>query len=168
MKVLKINLGGENPSPTSGRFWTKTLVMALAIFITSFLLPCVKVDSVISAVIAAVVISLLNAFLKPLLVLISAPLILMSFGLFQLIINAFIVILTSRLVTGFSVSSFIDAVWFSIVVTIVSFLLDLPAKIKRVKQSFSPFEKEQIKEEDCFTEYQEVDSEQEDNDNKDK
>lgn len=142
--------------------------MALAIFITSFLLPCVKVDSVISAVIAAVVISLLNAFLKPLLVLISAPLILMSFGLFQLIINAFIVILTSRLVTGFSVSSFIDAVWFSIVVTIVSFLLDLPAKIKRVKQSFSPFEKEQIKEEDCFTEYQEVDSEQEDNDNKDK
>lgn len=168
MKVFKINLGSENPSPASGRFWTKTLVMALAIFITSFLLPCVKVDSVISAVIAAVVISLLNAFLKPLLVLISAPLILMSFGLFQLIINAFIVILTSRLVTGFSVSSFMDAVWFSIVVTIISFLLDLPAKIKRVKQSFSPFEKEQIKEEDCFTEYQEVDSEQEDNDNKDK
>ncbi|MEE1098068.1 MAG: phage holin family protein [Bacteroidales bacterium] len=168
MKVLKINLGGENPSPSSGRFWTKALVMALAIFITSFLLPFIKVETPISAIIAAVVISLLNAFLKPLLMLISAPLIMMSFGLFQLIINAFIVLLTSNFVNGFEVSSFIDAVWFSIVVTIVSFLLDLPAKIKRVKQSFSPFEKEQIKEEDCFTEYQEVDSEQEDNDNKDK
>lgn len=164
MKVFKINLGSENPSPTSGRFWTKTLVMALAIFITSFLLPFVKVSSPLSAIIAAVVISLLNAFLKPLLMLISAPLILMSFGLFQLIINAFIVILTSRLVTGFSVSSFIDAVWFSIVVTIVSFLLDLPAKIKRVKQSISPFQNEENKKEDDFAEYQEVESTEEEKD----
>ena len=164
MKVFKINLGSENPSPTSGRFWTKTLVMALAIFITSFLLPFVKVSSPLSAIIAAVVISLLNAFLKPLLMLIAAPLILMSFGLFQLIINAFIVILTSRLVTGFSVSSFIDAVWFSIVVTIVSFLLDLPAKIKRVKQSISPFQNEENKKEDDFAEYQEVESTEEEKD----
>ena len=151
MKVFKINLGSENPSPTSGRFWTKTLVMALAIFITSFLLPCVEVDSVISAVIAAVVISLLNAFLKPLLMLIAAPLIMISFGLFMLIINAFIVILTSYLVAG-------------LVVTIVSFLLDLPAKIKRVKQSISPFQNGENKKEDDFAEYQEVESTEEEKD----
>lgn len=164
MKVFKINLGSENPSPTSGRFWTKTLVMALAIFITSFLLPFVKVSSPLSAIIAAVVISLLNAFLKPLLMLISAPLIMMSFGLFMLIINAFIVILTSYLVAGFEVSAFIDAVWFSIVVTIVSFLLDLPAKIKRVKQSISPFQNGENKKEDDFAEYQEVESTEEEKD----
>ncbi len=164
MKVFRINLGGENPSPSSGRFWTKALVMALAIFITSFLLPFIKVETPISAIIAAVVISLLNAFLKPLLMLISAPLIMMSFGLFQLIINAFIVLLTSHFVNGFEVSSFTDAVWFSIVVTLISFLLDLPARIRRIKKSFFPFEQEKPKKEEGFTDYEEVETEEESND----
>ena len=130
MKVFKINLGSDNPSPLSGRFWTKALVMALAIFICSLLFKFVDISSPLAAVVAALVISLLNAFIKPLLTLISAPLILMSFGLFQLIINAVIVLLTSHLVKGFHVGGLLDAVLFSIVVTFISFLLDLPIKIR--------------------------------------
>lgn len=168
MKVFKINLGSDNPSPLSGRFWTKALVMALAIFICSLLFKFVDVSSPLAAVVAALVISLLNAFIKPLLTLISAPLILMSFGLFQLIINAVIVLLTSHLVKGFHVGGLLDAVLFSIVVTFISFLLDLPIKIKRMKDALFPKEYRDFKEDEEFTPYEEVDSTTEDEDKEEK
>ena len=168
MKVFKINLGSDNPSPLSGRFWTKALVMALAIFICSLLFKFVDVSSPLAAVVAALVISLLNAFLKPLLTLISTPLILMSFGLFQLIINAVIVLLTSHLVKGFHVGGLLDAVLFSIVVTFISFLLDLPIKIKRIKDALFPNEDRDFKEDEEFTPYEEVDSTTEDEDKEEK
>lgn len=168
MKVFKINLGSDNPSPLSGRFWTKALVMALAIFICSLLFKFVDVSSPLAAVVAALVISLLNAFLKPLLTLISAPLILMSFGLFQLIINAVIVLFTSHLVKGFHVGGLLDAVLFSIVVTFISFLLDLPIKIKRMKDALFPKEDRDFKEDEEFTPYEEVDSTTEDEDKEEK
>ena len=168
MKVFKINLGSDNPSPLSGRFWTKALVMALAIFICSLLFKFVDVSSPLAAVVAALVISLLNAFIKPLLTLISAPLILMSFGLFQLIINAVIVLLTSHLVKGFHVGGLLDAVLFSIVVTFISFLLDLPIKIKRMKDALFSKEDRDFKEDEEFTPYEEVDSTTEDEDKEEK
>lgn len=168
MKVFKINLGSDNPSPLSGRFWTKALVMALAIFICSLLFKFVDVSSPLAAVVAALVISLLNAFIKPLLTLISAPLILMSFGLFQLIINAVIVLLTSHLVKGFHVGGLLDAVLFSIVVTFISFLLDLPIKIKRMKDALFQKEDRDFKEDEEFTPYEEVDSTTEDEDKEEK
>lgn len=168
MKVFKINLGSDNPSPLSGRFWTKALVMALAIFICSLLFKFVDVSSPLAAVVAALVISLLNAFLKPLLTLISTPLILMSFGLFQLIINAVIVLLTSHLVKGFHVGGLLDAVLFSIVVTLISFLLDLPIKIKRMKDALFPERDNEKEEEEEFTPYEEMDSDFDDEDKEEK
>ena len=172
MKGIRINITLSSPSPLKKSFWTKTLVMALAIFIASLLFKFVDVSSIFSAIAAALVISLLNAFLKPLLMLISAPLILMSLGLFQLIINAVIVLLASHLVKGFHVDGLMDAVLFSIVVTLISFLLDLPQRIKKIKDSmyFDDKETDEAKEE--FTDYEEVEQDDEiqdtENENKNK
>lgn len=160
MKGIRINISSGSPSPWKKGFWTKTLVMALAIFIASLLFK----SSIFSAVAAALVISLLNAFLKPLLMLISAPLILMSLGLFQLVINAVIVLMTSHLVKGFHVDGLMDAVLFSIVVTLISFLLDLPQRVKRIKDSISFEEKEEADDKEGFTDYEEVENEDETHD----
>ncbi len=92
----------------------------------------------------------------------------MSFGLFQLIINAVIVLLTSHLVKGFHVGGLLDAVLFSIVVTFISFLLDLPIKIKRMKDALFPKEDRDFKEDEEFTPYEEVDSTTEDEDKEEK
>lgn len=164
MKGIRINISSGSPSPWKKGFWTKTLVMALAIFIASWLFKFVDVSSIFSAVAAALVISLLNAFLKPVLMLISAPLILMSLGLFQLVINAVIVLLTSHLVKGFHVDGLMDAVLFSIVVTLISFLLDLPQRVKRIKDSISFEEKEEADDKEGFTDYEEVENEDETHD----
>ncbi len=161
MKVFKINLGGEAPSPMQGRFWTKALVMALAIFIASLLFNFVEVSSPLVALVAAIVLSLLNAFLRPLLTLISAPLILFSFGLFRLIINAVLVLLTSHLVKGFTVESFTDAICFSITVTIISYILDLAEKIRQIKRAMSQSAQPQSPKEEEFTSYTEVEEDTE-------
>lgn len=164
MKGIRINLSSGSPSPLKKGFWTRTLVMALAIFIASWLFKFFDLTSIFSAVAAALVISLLNAFLKPVLMLISAPLILMSLGLFRLVINAVIVLLASHLVKGFHVDGFLDAVLFSIVVTLISFLLDLPQRVKRIKDSISFEEKEEADDKEGFTDYEEVENEDETHD----
>lgn len=166
MKIVKININSGYPSPMKGSFWTKVLVMALAIFITSLLFDIADVHSPLSAIVAAVVISLLNAFLRPLLLLISVPLIVMSLGLFSLVINAMIILLTSHLVKGFHVDGLWDAILFSIVVTIISFLLDLPQRIRKTREMFA--EKEDEKEDEGFTDYEDVTEEEKDKEDKTK
>ena len=159
MKAYKINLNDDSPSPIKGRFWIKVLIMSISVLIASYLFNFVQISSFTTAIISALVISLLNVFLKPILKLLSAPLILMSFGLFQLFINAFIILLTSRFVSDFRVESFSDAFWFSIVITIINFLLELPNKIQRIKKNLTPQNENQIEENEEFTSYEEVEDE---------
>lgn len=80
----------------------------------------------------------------------------MSLGLFQLVINAVIVLLASHLVKGFHVDGFLDAVLFSIVVTLIGFLLDLPQRVKRIKDTLTFGEKEEEDGKEVFTDYEEV------------
>lgn len=159
MKIYKINLNDDSPSPMKGRFWIKVVIMSISVLIASYLFNFVQISSFTTAIISALVISLLNAFLKPILKLLSAPLILMSFGLFQLFINAFIILLTSYLVADFKVESFSDAFWFSIVITIINFLLEIPEKVQRIKKNFTSQNDNQIKENEEFISYEEVEKE---------
>ena len=73
--------------------------------------------------IAALVLGVLNALVKPILRLISLPFIILTFGLFLVVINALLLWLTSRLVSGFHVHGFRHAVGASLVVSLVSMLL---------------------------------------------
>lgn len=135
-----MNFSGDNPSILSSRFWVKTLLMAISIFITCYLFSFAKVDGVIDALLAAILISLLNASLKPILVLLSMPLMVTTLGLFNLVINAIIILLTSYFLKGFEVNGFWDAILFSIIITTMSFILDLILKLyqakKQVEDSF--------------------------------
>jgi putative membrane protein len=155
MKGFKINFNGSNFSLTSARFWTKILVMTIAIFLTSYMFSIAKVSNPLSALGAAIVISLLNAFLRPILTLVSMPLIMASFGLFFLVINAFIVLLTSAIIPGFDVKGFWDAMLFSIIVTLISYLLELPIKRRGYRKTL-----EEDKEKEEFTSYEDVTDEE--------
>lgn len=129
-----MNFSGDNPSILSKRFWVKTLIMAISIFITCYLFSFAKVDGIVDALLAAIIISLLNAFLKPILVLFSLPLMVTTLGLFNLVINAIIILLTSYLLKGFEVYGFWDAILFSIIITVISFIIDLTIKLYQTKK----------------------------------
>lgn len=91
---------------------------------TAYLLPGVEVSSLTSTVAVAVLLALFNTFLKPLLVILTLPVTILTLGLFTLVINALLVLLVSSLVPGFEVSGFVWALIFGLVLSIVNTLLN--------------------------------------------
>lgn len=112
-------------------FLARLIISTLAVMVTSFLLPGVHIDSALTAILVAFVLSLLNAVIKPLLVLLTIPITLFTFGLFLLVINAMIIQLASWIVPGFVLSGFWSAFFFSIVLSIITAIMDGMAKKPR-------------------------------------
>lgn len=106
------------------RFLLNALVTGFLILVISQFLKGVEVKDPVHALIVALVLSLLNTFLKPLLVLLTIPLTLFSFGLFLLFINAFIILIADRLIEGFSVNGFGWAFLFSIILSLFNSLFE--------------------------------------------
>lgn len=110
------------------------LVTAICVIITSYLLPGIDVAGVWPAIVVAGILGLLNAFLKPILVLLSIPVTLITLGLFLLVINGFTVWLTGQIVPEyFFVKSFGWAVLFSIVLSITNSITESILGLKEDK-----------------------------------
>ncbi len=109
-------------------FLIKVIVTTFAVVIGAHIMPGVSVDSFLTAVVVAFVLGIFNAILKPVLVLLTLPVTVLSLGLFLLVINAFIILLTDYFVTGFDVPSFWTALFFSIILSVITWLLELPVK----------------------------------------
>ncbi|MRR14404.1 phage holin family protein [archaeon] len=105
------------------RILVKWLLMTVAIMITAYLLPGVSVQSLWAALVTALVLGLVNAVLRPILIVLTLPLTVLTLGLFILILNGFLVLLTSAMVSGFHVLNFWWAFLFSLVFSVVSFVL---------------------------------------------
>lgn len=101
----------------------RILATALLVMLISQLMGGVHVDSFMTSIIVAIVLGLLNVFIKPLIVLFTLPVTVLTFGLFLLIINAVIIMLCTEIVGGFSVNSFWTALWFSIILSIAQSLV---------------------------------------------
>lgn len=95
------------------------IVSAIAIGVTSFLIPGVQV-TIVGAFILAVVLGLINMFLKPALVVLTLPVTLVTLGLFSLVLNALLILLAEKIVPGFTVSGFWTALLFSLVLSLVN------------------------------------------------
>lgn len=108
------------------QFVIQIVISTLAVLITAFLLSGVQIEdnSFFTAVIVAAVLSFLNAVIKPLMILLTIPITVMTMGIFLLAINAFMIQLTANLVDGFSVASFWSALWFSLILSIVTSILE--------------------------------------------
>lgn len=101
----------------------KLLLNALAVFVIAYVLNGVHVDSYMTALIVAVVLSVLNLFVKPVLVIFTLPITIVTLGLFLLVINALIILLADKLIDGFSVSSIWIAILFSILLSVLQSIL---------------------------------------------
>jgi putative membrane protein len=95
-------------------------ITALSLWIASLIFKGLKFDKVSSLVIAALLLGLANAIVRPLLIILTLPLTLITFGLFILVINALMILLVAKLVKGFTVSSFWTAFFASIVISLLS------------------------------------------------
>ena len=101
----------------------RVLLSALAVVILAKILPGVGVDSYTTAIIVAVVLSLLNFIVRPILVILTLPVTILTFGLFLLIINAIIILLADNLIDGFAVDSIWWALLFSLLLSFLQTIL---------------------------------------------
>lgn len=106
------------------RFLISLLVSALAVLAAAYILPGVGVDSFMAAIWTALLLGVVNAFVRPILVLFSLPITILTLGLFLLVINALLVLLVDYLVGGFHVDGFWYALLFSLVLSLVNYLAD--------------------------------------------
>jgi putative membrane protein len=109
-------------------FLARLLISAVAVMVTAYLLPGVHVDSALDAIIVAAVLSLLNAVLKPILVILTIPVTLVTLGLFLLVINAVIIMIASNIVHGFHIRGFWTALLFSLVLSLINSVFTSMAK----------------------------------------
>ena len=106
-------------------FLIKVLVTALAVYVADYFLDGVHIsEDAKTIIIVALVLALLNTFVKPILVILTIPVTILTLGLFLLVINALMVKWASSLVEGFTVDGWWSALLFSLIVSFVSFILN--------------------------------------------
>ena len=104
----------------------------LAVVVAAYLLPGVYLDGVWSAIVLAIVLGILNVTLKPLLILFTIPVTVVTLGFFILVINAIIILIADQLLRGFEVDGFWWALLFSLLLWITnSFFKDVSGRNKK-------------------------------------
>lgn len=106
------------------KFLANILISAVAVIITAKLLPGIKIDDFMSALLVAVVLAFLNAVVKPVLTILTIPITFFTLGFFLLVINAVIILIADKLIDEFYVKSFWWALLFSLILSIVTGLLN--------------------------------------------
>ena len=98
----------------------RLLIYTGAVLLTSWLLPGVEVEKFTTALMVAIALAILNTFLRPLLIFLTIPVTVITFGLFLLVINALIILLIASFVPGFVVEGFWWALLFSVILSIIA------------------------------------------------
>ncbi|MCB9818897.1 phage holin family protein [Candidatus Nomurabacteria bacterium] len=98
------------------------LIVAVALLVSAYIIPGIEVTSVYIAIIAALILGLLNLVIRPVLFVLTLPLTIVTFGLFALVLNALIFWFAASFIEGFTVTGFIPALLGSIVVSVASAL----------------------------------------------
>ena len=107
------------------------LINGLAVVLTAYLLPGVSVTDYWTALIVALVLSIVNVIVKPILVVLTIPITFLTLGLFLLVINALMILLADWLVDGFTVDGFWWALLFSLILSLFNSLFDDLTKEKK-------------------------------------
>lgn len=100
------------------------LLSALALILVAYLVPGITVVSFYTALIASLILGLVNALVRPLLILLTLPVNILTLGLFTLVINALMFMLASSIVKGFNVAGFWPAFWGALAMWIISWILN--------------------------------------------
>ncbi len=100
----------------------RLLLNAVAVFFLSEVLKGVQIDNYTTAIIVAIVLSILNLLVKPILVILTFPITILTLGLFLFVVNGFIILLADQFIEGFAVSSIWTAILFSVLLSILQWL----------------------------------------------
>lgn len=152
---MSIISGGTFSSGGYG-FAARVLIMAAATIVAAYILPGVHVATLWAAIATALVIALLDNFVRPILLVITLPISILSLGLFVFVVNTIIVMMASGLLgERFQVDGWGSGLLFSLLLTLFDYLVELPARRKQLAYDKSRDENTQD-DDDEYTPYEEV------------
>jgi putative membrane protein len=102
----------------------RVLITGIAVFLAVMIVPGLQVDSLLAGIAVVLVLTILNLLVRPILLMLTLPLIVLSLGLFLIVVNALLLELTAYLVTGFSITGFWPAVGGAVVISLVTMILN--------------------------------------------
>ncbi|HMQ11066.1 MAG TPA: phage holin family protein [Oligoflexia bacterium] len=105
-------------------FWSRLALHSLAIVVISSIIPGIELNGILAAVAAGAVFGLVNSFIKPLLVILTLPLTLLTFGIFLLVINGLSFWLVAGLVKGYYISNILSAIAGAFLMSLFSILIN--------------------------------------------
>lgn len=108
------------PPQSAKAFFQRWLITTLAVLVAAHVVRGISYDTVPGLLIASLLLGILNAFLRPVMLLLSLPLLILTFGLFTLVINALLLYFVGWLVEPFSVDTFWAAFWGGLVISLIS------------------------------------------------
>lgn len=106
-------------------FLIRWFVTTVAVFVAERLLPGISCDSMGSLIAASLLLGIINAFVRPVLLLLSIPFIIVTMGLFILVVNALLLLFVASIIPSFHVDGFWNAFFGSIIISLVSWLLSM-------------------------------------------
>lgn len=98
-------------------------ITTVAVMVASSIIHGIRYDTVAALIGASLLLGILNAFVRPILLILSAPLILLTLGFFILVVNSLMLLIVPRIIWGFHVEGFWSAFWGAIVISVVSWIL---------------------------------------------
>ncbi|MCB5187334.1 phage holin family protein [Methylobacillus caricis] len=119
-------------------FFLHWAIMSLSLWLTSLLFSGIKFSSRLSLLISALVLGFVNAIIRPLLLILTFPLTLVTFGFFALVINALMIMLVAKLIRGFELSGFWTAFFASILIAVIGFLIEWMLPSQGIALQFLP------------------------------
>lgn len=135
---------------------TRLIVLSIAVMLGAWLLPGVEVSSFWAVLLTAVVISLLDNLVRPILIVVTLPVTAITLGLFLFVINAVILVMASAIVDGFNIGGFGSALLLSLVITVVNYLLELPNRYLQREDMPDKRRSDDDSDDDGFTPYEEI------------
>jgi len=106
----------------------RLIITTAAISITAYLVPGFIIDNLTAAVIAAIVIGVINLFIKPIIQIITLPITFLTLGLFSLVLNVLLLMLAANITPGFAIQNFTTAIIGGLVLAIITSFLNLLAR----------------------------------------
>jgi len=100
------------------------LIGAISLMSVTYVVPGIKIQSFYTALIAALILGLINSLIKPVLILLTLPVNILTLGLFTLVINALLFWLAATIVKGFGVDGFWPAFWGALAMSVISWVLN--------------------------------------------
>ncbi len=100
--------------------FTRLIVTAFTLVLVAEFMPGIEIDSALAALIAALILGILNALIRPILVILTLPITILTLGLFIFVINAFLFWAVASFIDGFTVTGFFPALFGSIIVSLIS------------------------------------------------